>query len=57
MEVNMIPNKNGRIYPNELLRKSCEDFYIKMANKKRKEDRKTKLEKIEQVQFRNDRMV
>jgi len=53
----MIPNKNGRIYPNELLRKSCEDFYIKMANKKRKEDRKTKLEKIEQVQFRNDRMV
>jgi len=48
----MTLNNNSRIYPKYLFEK----FYKEMLNKRRKEQRKEKLEKIKDVQFKDDRM-
>ena len=50
----MIPNKNGRIYPKELFEKYLDEYNRTIFKQLIKSERKTKLKKIENVQFRND---
>ena len=54
---NNTPNQNGRIYPKEAFEKCLADYKRTIWKELRKAERKEKLEKLENVQIRNDGMV
>ncbi len=51
---NIIPNKNGRIYTKEIFDKCLADFKKTILKQLIKSERKSKLEKLKNVQFRNN---